>query len=176
MTFTEALAAATGMVERYPQYARDAGKSYLGALAEILGKYPRQIALRCALIDGITAQCKFLPTVADIVAWCERGCKPLYDQFERETRARQQYEESEREKKLEQERKIEDRPRLTVEQLKEKYGDWHDNWRPLGLRVKERRETARAWLIAQIGEEAFNNLPDAGSRRYDKDSGPGGRK
>lgn len=49
-----------------------ADKGYLGAIAEVLTKYPRSIALRSADINGVPRETKFLPTPADVIAWCER--------------------------------------------------------------------------------------------------------
>jgi hypothetical protein len=87
MTLSEAIEAATAIVDCYPNGGRDAGKAYLGALAAILGKYPRSVALKCAdPLYGITVECKFLPTVADVVKWCERKAEPLYRDYEREKR------------------------------------------------------------------------------------------
>lgn len=91
MTLTEAIEAATAIVGCYPNGGRDAGDSYIGALAGILGKYPRSVALKCAdPFYGVTLECKFLPTVADVVNWCEHRAAPLYRDYEREKRIAQQ--------------------------------------------------------------------------------------
>lgn len=89
MTLSEAIEAATTIIGRYPNGGRDAGDSYIGGLAAMLGSYPRQVALRCAdPVNGIVRACKFLPTPADIVSWCDRKAEPLFAQVDRESRIR----------------------------------------------------------------------------------------
>lgn len=87
MSLSDAIEAATRIVDCYPNGGINAGKSYIGALAATLVSYPRQVALGCAdRVRGVTRGCRFLPTVSDIVAWCERNVEPLYRQAEREQR------------------------------------------------------------------------------------------
>lgn len=86
MTLSDTIRAANAIVQCYPNGGQAAGKGYIGALAATLGSYPKQIADRCASRKGIIVECKFLPTVADIVAWCERATAPLYAQSAREGR------------------------------------------------------------------------------------------
>jgi hypothetical protein len=87
----EGIEAAGRIVDAYPNGGRDAGKGYLGALAATLVSYPRQTATACAdRVHGITRTCKFLPTVADVVAWCERKTEPLWEMAERERRIAEQ--------------------------------------------------------------------------------------
>ena len=149
MTFSEAMEAAGRIVDAFPNGGRDATKSYIGALAEILSSYPRQVALACSSIRGVVRQCHFLPTVADLVAWCEDETEPLRRQHDREVRVAELSNEREKEA-------IERPRRLTIEELKQKYGDWHT-----GESAESSRETARRKLIAQIGQDAFDALPDA---------------
>lgn len=60
------------MLSRYPNGGAQAGKSYIGSLAQTLCNYPRLVAIACAdLMTGVTATCEFLPTPANIIAWCE---------------------------------------------------------------------------------------------------------
>ena len=159
MMLSEAIDAATQIVGRYPNGGANAGDSYIGALAAMLGSYPRQVALSCAdKVHGVVRDCKFLPTPADIVAWCERAAAPLYKQAESEIQAEKQL--AERYEFEEQE--ITGRAmRKSIAELKIKFGDWNDNWRQPGSRERQAREIARAALIGQIGEAAFNALPTA---------------
>lgn len=90
MILSEAIEAATAIVGCYPNGGRDAGRSYLGAVAATLASYPRQVAQRCAGVRGVVQASRFLPTVADVVAWCEAETAPLYRQAEREERIEQQ--------------------------------------------------------------------------------------
>lgn len=90
MTPAQSVKAATEIVERYPNGGKDAGKGYIGALAQILARYPASVAQRCASIDGVTSVCKFLPTVANIVSWCDKRAEWLQSDFERQQRIDQQ--------------------------------------------------------------------------------------
>jgi hypothetical protein len=121
MSLSEAIEAATRIVVCYPNGGREAGKSYLGALAHTLASYPRQVALRCAERgSGVVSECKFLPTVADLIAWCERAVAPLHGDFDRGKRLEEQFKI-----RAEYERDQAERlNRLSVDELKEKYGDW----------------------------------------------------
>lgn len=78
------------MVDGSP-YRSQAGDSYLGLIAKVLMEYPRQVAVRCANpIHGVPRETKFLPTVADVVAWCERETEPLRRDVAREQRVIEQ--------------------------------------------------------------------------------------
>lgn len=160
MTMPEGIEAAVRIVDAYPNGGRDAGKGYLGALAAVVVSYPRQTATACAdRVNGITRDCKFLPTVADLVAWCERKTEPLARAVEREGRVAAQLRERETNAAHDATR------RLTYDELKAKYGDGQGGW---GLGAERRN----AWkppsvdeLRAAVGDEAWDNLPAA-----DKDS------
>lgn len=157
MTLSESIEAATSIVDRYPNGGKSAGKSYLGALAATLANYPRQVALACADLKGVSAECEFLPTVASIVAWCEKHTEPLRSRYDHEQRRRQQFNARD-----DFESEQGDRPRrLSVGELKEKYGDWQDNWRSPGTKARELCEQARKRLVEEIGELEFRCLPEA---------------
>ncbi len=122
MTVPESIEAATGIVDCYPNGGNSAGKGYIGALAATLASYPRQVAHRCADRDaGVVRECRFLPTVADIVAWCERETDPLYRQSQRESNIARQFAER---AEFEREQTRERARRLTIAELRAKYGDW----------------------------------------------------
>ena len=158
MSLSEAIDAATKIIGCYPNGGAGAGDSYIGALAATLGSYPKQVAMRCAdPVRGVTLECKFLPTVADIVQWCEKHTEPLRHQHERNRRVEQQFKDR---TNFESEQGQRDR-RLTIPELKEKYGDWRDNWRSPGLKAREIYDKARADLVQQIGEDEFDALPEA---------------
>lgn len=68
-----------------------AGKSYIGAIAELLMHYPRSIALRCAdPFLGVARETKFMPTPADVIGFCERASAPIYAEAAREDRVIEQ--------------------------------------------------------------------------------------
>ena len=159
MSLSEAIEAAGAIVDCYPNGGASASRGYIGALAAILATYPKQVALNCAdRARGVTRECKFLPTVADIVVWCERETAPFYRQAESLDRRAAQFADR---AEFEKQQTLERKKRLNLDELKEKYGDWHDSWRSPGTKAAELYEKARADLIAQIGEDRFNTLPDA---------------
>ena len=120
---TEAIKLATMIVTSYPNTDGKVSETYLGAIASILQDYPASIARQCAT-KGIVLTCKFLPTVADIVLYCDRFSAPLYKQTEYLMRVEKQFKE--REEFVERQKK-----RLSIQELKEKYGDWQNNWQPI---------------------------------------------
>jgi hypothetical protein len=102
MSLSEAIEAAERIINRYPNGGGNAGDGYIGALTEILRAYPKQTAVHCAEVRGITAQCRFLPTIADMVAWLDDMSKSLYRQTDRERRVEQQMADRERPDKTEE--------------------------------------------------------------------------
>lgn len=161
LMLSEAMDAVMKLVAAFPNGGADAGRGYLGALASILVTYPRIVALKCAdPIQGVARETKFLPTVSDIVAWCERNTDDMKRPVEREDREarllREVRERADADKKLSTDRS----KRLTYEELQAKYGpNWGiDNGRQ---RVKTKAEYQQE-LIAQIGQAAFDALPDIG--------------
>jgi hypothetical protein len=91
LRMAEAIEAVTKMLNAYPNARDGIRDGYMGVIAALLCKYPRQVALRCAdPINGVTRQSKFLPTVADCVQWLEREQLPFERAHEREGRVAQQ--------------------------------------------------------------------------------------
>lgn len=135
MTLSETIEAAGAIVGCYPNGGKDAGRSYIGALAATLSNYPKSVAQACAdRVKGVARDCRFLPTVADLVAWCEKKTEPLRVQADRDRRVARQLDEREQFENIE--RNV--RPtRLSVAELKERYGDWGDNWRTPGTKEIE---------------------------------------
>jgi hypothetical protein len=114
------------LVDAFPNGRSQAGRSYIGALASLLVTYPKTIALQCAdPIRGVARDTRFLPTVADLVAFCERELAAMRDIVEREDRAQElakrQREAADAEKRLADARAV----RPTYDELKAKYGP---NW------------------------------------------------
>lgn len=82
---SEALDAVSKMLSGYPN--RPSGDSYIGAMAALLMRYPRSVALRCAdPFNGVARETKFLPTPADVIGWCERATAPMHEEAAREDR------------------------------------------------------------------------------------------
>lgn len=87
------------MLTAYANGGANAGKSYIGTISALLMQYPRQISIDCAdPIRGVARTTKFIPTVADVVSWCEervdsmRNIVEFEDRSVRQLRERQQHE------------------------------------------------------------------------------------
>lgn len=94
MNYSESLQIAAAIIDQFPNGKRDASSGYIGAIAKVLTDYPRQVATICADPGrGIASKTKFLPSVAEIVAWCEEKTEPLYRHSEREQRIADQLRE-----------------------------------------------------------------------------------
>jgi hypothetical protein len=138
MTFSEGIEVVAMMLRGYPN-GRDAHDGYIGALAEVLAHYPRMIASRAGdLWHGVPAATRFLPTPADIIAWCERELSSLRAIVQRDDdRKRLELEMLERAEKalrLVEARRV--RPSLA--ELKDQYGE---NW---GISMTDEQELAAA--------------------------------
>ena len=162
MTFSEAIEVAGRIVDSYPNGGKAAGKSYLGALTAILQAYPRTVALQAAHpLGGVVAESEFLPAPATLIAWCEKHTAPMQTWHERDKRVSEQLAER---AKFEEEQTTARAKRLSYAELKEKYGDWGDNWRKPGTKAAEQALEARRMLVDAIGQEAFDALPDGAVR------------
>lgn len=155
MTLSEAIEGATKIVDGYPNGGRDAGKGYIGALAAMLASYPRQVALKCSdRVHGVIRDCRFLPTPADIVAWCEPKTESLRNEHARELQVATLLEQREQDLQTGTQAR-----RLSIEELKEKYGDWTAG-RNHGGTERELADEARARLVEAVGRAAFDALPN----------------
>lgn len=74
------------MLGSYPPRADNEGlDAYLDALENALLDHPREVAIGCMdPLHGVVRQCKFVPTVADIHAWCERMSVDMRDVVRRD--------------------------------------------------------------------------------------------
>lgn len=64
-----------------------ADRNYIANFANILTRYPRSVAIKCAHpIDGVVKETQFLPTPADVIEWCEKAARPLREGAAREAR------------------------------------------------------------------------------------------
>ena len=64
-----------------------ADQNYIANFANILTRYPRSVAIKCAHpIDGVVKETQFLPTPADVIDWCEKAARPLREAAAREAR------------------------------------------------------------------------------------------
>lgn len=161
MLLSEALAAVNKLLGRYPQGKASIGDGYLGGIAAVLTHYPRMVTASVAdPLKGVPAKCKFIPTAADVIAWCETESAWLkwvheVDQRERDTRkaAREAAEAAER---LEASRAR----RPTLDELRARYGP---TWGITDPDRKVRHDTpeqARAKLISEFGMDLVDSVPD----------------
>lgn len=97
LTMPEAIEAVGNMLAAYPNEKTQ--KSYIGAIASVLMQYPRSVAVRCAdPANGVARKTKFVPTVAEVVAWCDPHIESMRDiaafeaRTERQLRERRQIE------------------------------------------------------------------------------------
>jgi hypothetical protein len=95
LMISEALDAVSRMIRGYPQKACADG--YIGAIAETFMHYPKSIALACAdPFNGVALQSpEFLPSQSQVIGWCEKRGRLLYEEAAREDRIAQQLEDRE---------------------------------------------------------------------------------
>jgi len=97
LAMPEAIEAVGRMLNAFPNARDGLRDGYMGVMAQLLTRYPRHIALRCAHpIDGVIRECKFLPTVSEAIKWLEREQASLKTAASWDQRAREQLDERER--------------------------------------------------------------------------------
>lgn len=151
LTGSEAIKVVSHMLRGYPNSA-GAGDSYIGAMAEILQHYPRCVASYAGdLVRGVPRETKFLPTPADVIAWCEREAAHLHRIVRRDDEhqalLRQQQERADEAERVAAARKA----RPTYDELKAKYGPTWGIGQPLA-------DTANRTAIAVRMAEANRTM------------------
>ena len=152
MAYSEAVEGVGKLVAAFPNGSPANAKGYIGALAAVLADYPRVIAAKCCdPLKGVARDTRFLPTVADLVGWCERELAELRaivdrDDFEKAC-AQQQRDLRAAEQKLADDRKL----RPTLQQLQEQHGT---NW---GIQDQQemRAKTASTDLLLEANRRTF---------------------
>lgn len=149
----EAIEAIGKLLKAFPNGSPPDPKGYIGALAAILREYPRQVALRCAdPIKGVSRETKFMPTVADLVAYCERETeamrKPVdvedhYAAIARQNRVRANDQDQWAEKR---------KMRPTYDELRAKYGP---TWGIAQPCEEPATKAASARMLAEANERAL---------------------
>lgn len=123
---SEAIDVVSSMLRGYANGGASASGSYIGALGEVLSHYPRMIALRAGdLLTGVPRDTKFLPTPADVIAWCERELEEWRTIIARDDHDKAMREEvrqrAEKETSLAEARKL----RQTLQKMQDQHGQ---NW------------------------------------------------
>jgi hypothetical protein len=72
MSLSEAIERVGAILDCYPNGGQNAARGYIGALAAVLVTYPRCVTHKAAdPLTGVPRDVRFLPTPADVIAWCE---------------------------------------------------------------------------------------------------------
>ncbi len=96
LMLSEAIDAVGRMLDANPNGRNGVSDSYIGNMAALLCTFPRLIALQCAdPIKGVVTKTKFIPTVADVVQWCEPLTADMQRSVAREDRIDKQLTERE---------------------------------------------------------------------------------
>jgi hypothetical protein len=92
----EAIVAVGKMLNAYPNARDGVRDGYMGTIAALLCQYPRGVAEDCANpINGVCRETKFLPTVADVVVWCEKRQGTMSRIVDHERQSQRQFRERE---------------------------------------------------------------------------------
>jgi hypothetical protein len=157
MTKSQAGKIVKKMLGSYPSVNLHDPQTYAAAMCELLVKYPIWAA-ESAVNRALTGEeSKFVPPTLGVL-------RPLLEAEVRVCRYAAEWD-----KRADEQRKLLAAPprasRLTYAELKAKYGP---NWGISSGRPQPPTQAeSRAALIAQIGEEAFDAIPDAGIRTDD---------
>jgi hypothetical protein len=123
MTLSEALEHVHRLLRGFPNGGANAGDGYIGALAATLGEYPRMVATKCCSpVHGVARETRFLPTVADIVAFCERETAELRRPVDREDHDDKMRQEFTRRAEDEKFWKADRAARPSLDEIREKHG------------------------------------------------------
>ena len=161
LTMPEAIESVGKMIDgAYPNARKNVSNSYIGTLAALLLTYPKSIAMRCVdPINGVARTTKFLPTVADIVAWCERPKDTMEHIVDFDARSEQQFRERDEFDRREREESV-IRRREVVDRIRREMA-------AAGMPLDGDRDHGEtpAKVQAKLGltDEQWAALPDAGT-------------
>jgi len=154
MSLSEAIEIVGKILDCYPNGGRDATRGYIGALASVLAQYPRCVTFFAGdPHKGVPRETRFLPTPADVIAWCEREVADLRGIVDRDD-----YHRDIREKMKGREKEAESvaaarATRPTLQQMQDKYGP---NW---GINQGEKEDlkvkAARLEIMKRANTLAF---------------------
>ena len=148
LILSEAIDAVASMLAGFPNGAPQNSQGYIGALAAVLMEYPRSVALACSSRkQGIVRTTRFLPTIADIVAWCDQHTAEMRQPIDREERDRQFAQEHRRMAAEAADLELQRKTRPSYDELKAKHGP---TW---GLQAGEKAKRAKP--IHDAGRRLF---------------------
>jgi hypothetical protein len=156
MSLSEALMTVSKLISTYPNGGGQAGKGYMGALAAVLASYPTRIAIAVAdPVYGVPRECKFLPTPADVIAWCERELAEMRRPVDHLDRLEKLREEAKQRESADAEWQKARMLRLPLDALRAKHGP---NWGIKDLLAPSKRQVpwdkqAPEWADIRISDE-----------------------
>lgn len=135
-----ALKLACRITSFYPNGGKNISKGYIASLVTVLLTYP-SVAEKCAdPVRGVARDTKFLPTPAELIAWCDKEMSDLHKASERIARANQHRIDREADDYWERVRL--DRP--TLQQMQDHYGP---NW---GITVQRTRRPYQSLTDSEL--------------------------
>lgn len=149
MILSEAIERVGKMLDRCPHGRPKNEGAYIGGLAHVICQYPRMVAVKCVdPLNGVLRECEYLPTIAKLVAYCERESEFLRNAVERDERLDQLAKEQQQRARDAERAAAERKARPTYDELKAKHGD---NW-GIGHPHDEADRLARKAATARLEE------------------------
>lgn len=154
MTLSEGIEAVGRMLDAMPNGRAGVADSYIGNMAALLCGYPRIVALGCAHpTRGVVTKTNFIPTVSEMVKWCEPLTSDMHKSVSHEDQIGQQFRERD-----EHENCPSDPPKQTLEELRAEMRERGLNMGgPVGH--KETPESVKAKL--GLTDAQWDAIPDA---------------
>lgn len=123
MSYSDAVESVGRLIAVFPNGSPANAKGYIGALAAVLVDYPRIVAAKCSdPLKGVARETRFLPTVADLVGWCEREVADLRGIVERDDYHRDIREKMKRRRQEAAGVEAARKTHPTQQQMQDKYG------------------------------------------------------
>lgn len=148
MTLSETVELVGKLLDGFPHGRPPNQTSYIGALAAVLCEYPRTVVVNVGHpTKGVARETKFLPTVSDLVGWCERETTFLRGAVDREDREEALQRERERRRQDDEAQTAARAVRPSLDDLRSKYGP---NW---GLKtIDGAAASAKAAHLSHVAE------------------------
>lgn len=154
LALSEGIEAVGRMLDAMPNGRAGVADSYIGNMAALFCQYPRVIALGCAHpTKGVVTKTSFIPTVAEVVQWCEALTADMHKSVVREDRIDQQLRERD-----EWERGPENPPRQTLEELR---AEMRARGFPMGGKAPHTETAASVKAKYGLNDAQWAEIPDA---------------
>jgi hypothetical protein len=154
---SEAIEAVGAMIDAIPNGRAAITDSYIGNIASLLCQYPRQVALGCAdPLRGVLTKTRFVPTICDVVEWCDPQREAMQRTVRREDQIAQQFLEREEFAALPP-------PKQTVEEVR---AEMRERGLPMGSATAAHTDTPASAMarfgLSQAEWDAIPNQPNPG--------------